>query len=76
MYVCIINRKYIVVGPETNEKMDPKGHYPPNTNSHCIILNCIQITLHYLQCQISAMSLVLGISKTGTCQLTVNFTFL
>ena len=30
----------------------------PPSYSHCIILNCIQITLHYFQCQISTMSSV------------------
>ena len=55
----IILRKFILIGPEINEKVDPEGHYPPNTNSHFFILNCIQmITLHYFQCQISAMPLV------------------
>ena len=29
----IILRKLIVIGPETNEKIDPKGHYPPSTNT-------------------------------------------
>ena len=24
----IIRRKLIVIGPETNEKIDPEGHYP------------------------------------------------
>ena len=55
-----------------------KGHYPPNTNSHFIMLNCIQFTLHYFQCRISAISLVrtdlfLAMLKTGTCQLTSPF---
>ena len=54
----LILSKLIVIGPETNYKIDPKRHYPHNTNSHLIILNCVQITLHYFQCQISAMPLV------------------
>ena len=33
-YVCIIHRRIIVIGSETNEKMDPKD--PPSINSHCI----------------------------------------
>ena len=62
------------------KKMDPKGHYPPNTNSNCITLNCIQITLHYFQCRISAMplfraDLVLAILKPGACLLTSPFFF-
>ena len=35
-YVCINHRKFIVIGSETNEKMDPEEHYPQNINSHCI----------------------------------------
>ena len=40
-----------MIGPDTNEKIDPEGFYmnPPYTNSHSvIILNCVQITLHYV----------------------------
>ena len=35
---CIIHRKLIGIRPETNEEMDHEGHYPPNTDSHYIIL--------------------------------------
>ena len=68
-----------MIGPETNGKMDLKGHYPPNTNSHCIILNCVQITLNYFQCRISAILLVradlfFAIIKTETCMLTLPLT--
>ena len=55
IYVCMIHRKLIVIGPETNEKIDPEGHSPQNTNSHCFISNYIQITLYYFQCRISGM---------------------
>ena len=63
-----------MIGLETKEKIDPEGHYPQNTISHCIISNDIQIALHYFQCQISAMPLIraglyLAISKTGKCLL-------
>ena len=42
------------------------------------MLNCIQFTLHYFQCRISAISLVrtdlfLAMLKTGTCLLTLLF---
>ena len=58
-----------------NAKMNPKGHYPQNTISHCIISNETQITLHFFQVRISAMpemtaGLFLAISKTGMCFLT------
>ena len=50
--------------------MNLEGHYPQNTNSHCIISNEIHITLHFFQGRISAMAeiradLFLAISKTG-----------
>ena len=66
----------VVIRPETNEKMDLKGHYPQNTISHCIISNETQITLHFFQGRISAMpemrtDLFLAISKTGMCLLTL-----
>ena len=56
--------------------MDLEGHYPQNTISHCIISNETQITLHFFQGRISAMSeiradLFLAISKTGMCLLTL-----
>ena len=35
--------------------MDPEGHYPQNTISHCIIPNETQITLHFFQGRIYAM---------------------
>ena len=55
-------------------------HYPQNTISHCIISNDTQITLHFFQGRISAMSeiradLFLAISKTGMCLLTSLFFF-
>ena len=34
--VCIIHRKLIVIGSETNEAMDPEWHYAQNTSLHCI----------------------------------------
>ena len=37
--VCIIQRKFNMDGLKANEKMDPEGHFPDNTNSHYIILN-------------------------------------
>ena len=43
---CTIHRKLVVIGPGSNKKTDPEGHYPPNTNSHCPILNCFHSTLH------------------------------
>ena len=57
-----------------NAKMDPKGHYPQNTISHCIISIKTQITMHFFQGRISVMSeiragLFLKISKTGMCVL-------
>ena len=60
---------------ETNKKMDPEGHYPQYTISHCIILNETQITLQFFQGRISAMpeiraDLFLAISKTGLCLFT------
>ena len=39
-----------------NEKMDLEGHYPQNTISHCIISNETQITLHFFQARISAIT--------------------
>ena len=61
-----------MIRSETNEKMDLEGHYPQNTISHCIISNETQITMHFFQGRISAMSeirtdLFLAISKTGMC---------
>ena len=58
--------------------MDLEGHYPQNAISHCIIANETQITLHFFQGQISAMTeiktdLFLAISKTGMCLLTSSF---
>ena len=55
--------------------MDPEGHYPQNTISHCIISNETQITMHFFQCQNSPMpeiiaGLFFAISKTGMCLLT------
>ena len=52
-----------------NTKMDPEGHYPQNTISHCIISNETQITMHFFQGRISAISdmtagLFLAIPKT------------
>ena len=52
-----------------NANMDPEGHYPQNTISHCIISNETQITMHFFQGRISAM-LFLAISKTGMSLLT------
>ena len=51
-------------------KIDPEGHYPQNTISHCIISIETQITMHFFQGRISAMpemttGLFLVISKTG-----------
>ena len=65
-----------MTGRETSEKMDPEGHYPQNTISHCIISNETQITLHFFQGRLSAMpeirdELFLAISKTGMCLLTL-----
>ena len=59
----------------TSGKMDLEGHYPQNTILHCIISNETQITLHFFQGRISAMSeiiaeLFLAISKTGMSLLT------
>ena len=53
-------------------------HYPQNTISHCIISNETQITLHFFQGRIFAMSeirvnLFLATSKTGMCLLTSTF---
>ena len=58
-----------------NAKIDPEGHYPQNTISHCIISNETQITMHFFHGRISAMpemtvGLFLAISKTGMCLLT------
>ena len=60
-----------------NAKMDPEGHYPQNTISHCItcISNETQTTMHSFQGRISAMlemtvGLFLALSKTGICLLT------
>ena len=66
-----------MIKSETHEKMDLEGHYPQNTISHCIISNETQITLHFFQGRISAMSeirtdLFLAISKTGMCLLTLS----
>ena len=63
---------------KTSEKIDLKGHYSQNTISHCIISNETQITLYFFQGQISAMpeirvDLILAISKTGMCLLTMLF---
>ena len=60
--------------------MDLEGHYPQNTVSHCIISNETQITLHFFQGRISAMSeiradLFLAISKIGLCLLTLSAFF-
>ena len=60
--------------------MDLEGHYPQNTVSHCIISNETQITLHFFQGRISAMPeikavLLLAISKTGMCLLTLSVFF-
>ena len=67
-----------MIRSETNEKMDLQVHYPQNTISHCIISNETQITLHFFQGRISAMSeirasLFLAISKTGMCLLNSSF---
>ena len=64
-----------MIRSETNENMDPEGHYPKNTISHCIISNETQITMHFFQGRISAMPemtacLFLAIRKTGMCLLT------
>ena len=74
IYICISHWNFIVIGSQTNEKMDLLVHYPQNTISHCIISNETQITLHFYQGQISAMleiraDLFLAISKTGMCLL-------
>ena len=58
-----------------NVKMNPEGHYPQNTISHCIISNETQITMHFFQGRISAMpemtvGLFVAISKTGMCLFT------
>ena len=60
-----------------NAKMDPEGHYPQNTISHCItcISNETQTTMHFFQGGISAMQemtvgLFLALSKAGICLLT------
>ena len=58
-----------------NAKMDPEGHYPQNTISHCIISNETQNTKQFFQGRISAIpemtaSLFLAISNTGICLLT------
>ena len=57
-------------------KMDPEGHYPQNTISHCIISNETQTTMHFFQGLISAMpdmiaGVFLAIFKTGMCLLTL-----
>ena len=57
MFAYQIHRKFIVIGTETNEKINPEEHCPQNINSHCIITNSFQSTLHYFQCRISAMRL-------------------
>ena len=67
-----------MIRSETNEKMDIEGHYPQNAISHCIIANETQITFHFFQGQISAVTeiradLFLAISKTGMCLLTSSF---
>ena len=57
-------------------KMDPEGHCPQNTISHCIISNETQITLHFFQGRIMPeirADLFLAISKTGMCLLTSSF---
>ena len=58
-----------------NAEMDPEGHYPQNTISHCIISNETQITIHFFQGLISAIpemtaGLFLAISRTRLCLLT------
>ena len=75
VYICISHRTFIVIRRVTSEEMDLEGHYPQNTISHCIISNETQITLHFFQVRISAMSeiradLFLAISKTGMSLLT------
>ena len=55
-----------------NVKMDPEGHYPQTTISHCINSNETRITMHFFQGRISAMpemtaGLFFAISKTGMC---------
>ena len=57
--------------------MDLEGHYPQNTNSHCIISNETQMTLHFFQGRFSAMpelrvDLLLAVSKTGMCLLSLS----
>ena len=74
-YICISNWIFIVIRSETKEKMDFKVHYPQNTISHCIISNETQITLHFFQGRIFAMTdiranLFLAISKTSMWLLT------
>ena len=67
-----------MIGSETNEKIDPKGHYPQNIISHCIVSNEILITWHFFQGRISAIpeiraDLFLALSKTGMYLLTLSF---
>ena len=67
-----------MIRSETNEKVDPEGHFPQNTISHCIISNETQFTLHFCQCRTSAMpeiraDLFLAIPKAGMCLLTSSF---
>ena len=64
-----------MIRSEITVKMDPEGHYPQNTISHCIISKETQITMHFFQGRISAVPemtvcLFLAISKTGMCFLT------
>ena len=75
IYICISHWNFNVIRSETKEEMDFKVHYPQNTISHCIISNETQITLHFFQGRISAMSdiradLFLAISKNGMWLLT------
>ena len=63
IFVCIIHRKMFVIESQTNERMDPKEHYPQTANriallpiefrSHCTIfsvefLPCDWLDLIYL----------------------------
>ena len=45
--VCIIRRKLIVIGTETNEAMDPEGHqFTLHFRSHCTIF----VAVEFLPC--------------------------
>ena len=48
-----------------------KGTTLQNTISHCINSNETQNTLHFFQSRISIADLILAISKTGMCLLTL-----